>query len=244
MELREYFSIIKKRFSIILIITVFSTTVSFIVSFFIIPDVYEAGTTLYAGKQVDVQAPYVYQDIMVGQTLVKDYREIAKSKAVCQRVKVELGKGNIDNKNLKEVLNLNDQDFSKKITVSLKNDTRIIEIKVTDTDPAVSTIIANKVASVFKEKAAELLKIENIQILDIADVPTSPVKPNKKLNIAMAFFAGLMAGLGIVFLIDYLDNTVKNPDDVTKHTNLVVIGAIPKFELVDGYKRLYKDRLD
>lgn len=233
MEIKDYMAIIRKRLRIILFLTFVSTLTAFIVSFFVLPEVYESGTTLYVGKQIDVQQAYVYQDILIGQTLVKDYREIAKSKTVTKRVKVELSQGNVTNESLKRALALNDDDFSRKIEVNLKNDTRIIEIKVTDTDPSVCPIIANKVADVFKEKAVELLKLENVQIVDKAEVPEEPVKPNKKLNLAVAFFVGLMAGLGLAFLIEYLDNTIKTPEDVTKHTGLTVIGAIPRFSQVE-----------
>jgi capsular polysaccharide biosynthesis protein len=233
MELREYFSIIKKRFSIILLLTLVSTLISFVVSFFVLPKVYESATTLYVGKQVDVQDAYLYQDIMMGQTLVKDYREIAKSKTIVKQVKRNLQDQSKTNANLKIALELNDQDFAKKISVNLKNDTRIIEIKVTDTDPTVSKIIANDVAIAFQKKATELLKLDNIQILDEAEVPIDPVKPDKKLNIAIAFFVGALAGFGLAFLLEYLDTTIKNPEDVTKQTGMIVIGVIPKFELIE-----------
>ena len=60
-------------------------------------------------------------------------------------------------------------------------------------------------------------------------VPSSPIKPKKQLNIAIAAFIGIMVGLGIVFLIEYLDNTIKTPEDVQKHVGIPVIGTIPLF---------------
>ena len=229
MELREYLAIIKKRLPLILIITFVSTIIAFIVSFFFMDPVYEAVTTIYAGRQVDAQDQLAYQDAILGQALVKDYREIAKSKTVCRKVKEELAEQENENGNgnMQKILQLTDEELSERITVTLKGDTRIIEIKVSGKDPEVCAIITNKVASVFKEKAAELMRIENIQIIDKADIPTVPVKPNKKLNIAIAFAVGLMASLGIVFLIEYMDNTIETPEDVTKHSGLTVIGIIP-----------------
>lgn len=233
MELREYLLIIRKRLFVILALAFIATLTSIIVSFFVLPEVYEAGTTLYVGKQIDVQSAYIYQDILMGQTLVKDYREIARSKTVCKEVKIELATEGKSNANLEKELRLSDQDFSKAITVSLKNDTRIIEIKVSGVDPTICAIIANKVAFVFKKKVEELLKLDNVQILDQAEAPAQPVKPNKKLNVAAAFFIGIMAGLGLVFAIEYLDNTVKTPEDIVKHTDMNVIGVIPEFNFLD-----------
>ena len=90
-------------------------------------------------------------------------------------------------------------------------------------------VIANKVAEVFKQKVVELMDVENVQVIDRAEVPISPVKPKKELNIAIATFIGLMTGLGIIFLIEYLDNTIKTPEDIEKHLGLPVIGTIPVF---------------
>ena len=68
----------------------------------------------------------------------------------------------------------------------------------------------------------------NIQTMDKALVPQNPVSPNKKLNIAIALFLGLMVSVGIVFLLEYLDNTIKTENDVEKYLHLPILGIIPK----------------
>lgn len=234
MELREYLEIIKKRLLIIILITFLTTAVAVVVSFFVLPDIYQAGTTLYAGKLVDAKEAMVYTELLAGQILVKDYREIAKSRSIAQEVKASLSRENINNPELQQILSKPDADLSKLISVDLKNDTRIIEIKVQNTSPEVCAIIANKIAEVFQNKAMELMKVENVQIVDKAEVPKKPIKPNKRMNTAIGFVVGLMGSLGIVFLIEYLDNTIKTPEDVAKYTELTVIGAIPKYELLQG----------
>ena len=70
--------------------------------------------------------------------------------------------------------------------------------------------------------------MENVQIIDIARVPNSP-RPRVFMNIAIAGMLGLMIGLGLVLLMEYLDNTIKTPEDVLKHMQLPVIGSIPDF---------------
>ena len=64
--------------------------------------------------------------------------------------------------------------------------------------------------------------------MDKAIVPINAISPNKKLNIAIAFFIGLMVSLGIVFLLEYVDNTIKTESDVEKYLGLPVLGVIPK----------------
>ena len=55
--------------------------------------------------------------------------------------------------------------------------------------------------------------------------------PNKTMNIAIAFILGMMVGSGIVFLLEYLDNTYKNKEQLEKDLDIPVLGVIPMSDL-------------
>ncbi len=74
------------------------------------------------------------------------------------------------------------------------------------------------------------LKTSNIRILDIAGVPRTPAKPNKKLNIMLAVIVGLTLGTGITFFLEYLDDTIRTPDDLESNLRLPFLGAIGTVE--------------
>jgi succinoglycan biosynthesis transport protein ExoP len=80
------------------------------------------------------------------------------------------------------------------------------------------------------------LRTSNIKVVDRALVPPRPFTPNIKRNLAMALLLGLFGGLALVFLVEYLDNTVKGPEDVEKLVGLPSLGIIP-FLSADGLKR-------
>jgi len=80
------------------------------------------------------------------------------------------------------------------------------------------------------------LRTSNIKIVDRALVPASPFTPNVRRNLMMALLLGLFVGLGLVFFVEYIDNTVKGPEDVEKLTGLPSLGIIP-FLAADGLKR-------
>ena len=105
------------------------------------------------------------------------------------------------------------ENRSKSITVKRKNDTRILEIAVRDTNPYLARDIAEKVTITFKEKVVELMNIENVNILDTARVPDYPVSPDTSRSVLFSFFAGLLAAIGLILLIDYMNNTIKSPED-------------------------------
>ena len=71
------------------------------------------------------------------------------------------------------------------------------------------------------------LKTSNVSIIDRAEVPIYPFFPKKKLNLILAFFIGLFGGVGLCFFFEYLDNTIKGPDDVEKLIGLPSLGVIP-----------------
>jgi len=66
-----------------------------------------------------------------------------------------------------------------------------------------------------------------INIASPALVPSGPVKPNKQLNVAVALVLGLMVSIGLAFVLEFMDNTFKSPEDVQKHLGLPVVGTIP-----------------
>ena len=72
------------------------------------------------------------------------------------------------------------------------------------------------------------MKIENVQVIDKAEVPMNPVTPRINLNIAIAGVLGLMASMFLVFFLEYIENTIKTPSDVERYLELSIIGMIPK----------------
>ncbi|MEZ0537029.1 YveK family protein [Caldicellulosiruptoraceae bacterium PP1] len=227
MELKEYILILRKRLILISSITLISTLAAIILSFYVMPPVYKATTTLFAGRSNsdsnndNIQA--LYSDVLLGQQLVKDYREIAVSRSVLQKVISDLK------------LDMKPEALQSMISVNLKNDTRILSIDIESTDPKFAAVVANKLSEVFIDAVQKIMKIENVQIVDKAVIPDKPEKPKKMLNTAIAFILGLMVGVGIAFFLEYLDNTLKTPEDVEKYLEVPVLAIIPDME--EGGKR-------
>ena len=74
------------------------------------------------------------------------------------------------------------------------------------------------------------LKSSNIQVVDAAMVPAIPFSPNLRKNLTLALILSLMAGLGLAFLLSYLDNTIKTPEDVEELVGLPSLGLIPSLD--------------
>lgn len=220
-NIKEYLEILKKRIWVIIIFPILFAVISAILSTYFLNKVYEAKTTLYIVPKVSSEAKdsLAYNDLLMGQVLVKDFREIIKQRIILKEVLNDL---KIDNSEYDSILS--------SISINLKNDTRVLEIKVEDGSAQRAALLANKISEVFGKKIVDIMKIESINVLDVAEKPQKPVKPNLLMNVFAATIIGLLFAVGLVFLIEFFDNTVKNSQDVEKHLGLTVIGTIPMFE--------------
>jgi capsular exopolysaccharide synthesis family protein len=85
------------------------------------------------------------------------------------------------------------------------------------------------------------LLANNVSVLDHAMPPLHPIKPRKRLNLMMGAVMGMFLGVGLVFFLDYLDNTFRTPQDIEKYLGLSVLGVIPKFQPGDKPSRTIKE---
>ncbi|MEW5900990.1 MAG: polysaccharide biosynthesis tyrosine autokinase, partial [Acidobacteriota bacterium] len=82
------------------------------------------------------------------------------------------------------------------------------------------------------------LRTANIRVVDRAQVPLSPSSPRTKLNLILALIIGLFGGVGLAFLFEYLDNSVKTSEDVERYGRLPSLGVVPEFSM-GGFRRGY-----
>ena len=216
-DLREYFSIIKKKWYIIAILCVICVAASSVYSFFIAKPVYQAETTLIVKtEKVEGSQTVSGDQVSVSQKLAVTYGEVIKSRTVLENV--------IKNLNLKETYG----ELSGKISVSTVSDTQIIKISVKDTNNANAAKIANEIPKVFTKEAIRIADANGVEVIDKAKIPIDPVAPNKKMNIAIAGVLGIMVGVFSIFMIEFLDNKMRNPQDIEKELGLTLLGVVPK----------------
>ena len=224
LELRKYWDVMRKRWKIVLALPLIAALMSGVISFYVIKPVYQASTTLLVGEKARESGQVAVQMLnnevlLANQQLAKTYASIAQSRTVEQNVIKYLN------------LPLAVEELDRMITINQVKTTEILEIQVRNTDPGQASAIANIMAQEFSKAVIELKKVDSVSIVDSAVIPDKPVKPNKTLNVLIAFVIGLMASVGLAFLLDYLDNTVKTSNDVETLLGIPVLGVIPFCEM-------------
>ena len=205
----------KRKFSIVLVALVFAIA-AFGYSAFLAKKEYQSTSRIYVvSRQNQDNNALTNSDLQAGSYLVKDYREIILSQNVLSQAIEELK------------LDMTPAELSKKISVSVPTDTRILSITAKDGDPKEAARIANGLRNVAAEKIIAVTKVSDVTTLDEAEVPQTPSSPNIRRNVLLGFIAG--AGLMVVLMVvvEVLDDRVKRPEDIEELMGLTLLGIVP-----------------
>ena len=188
-------------------------------STFVAKKTYQSTSRIYVvSRQNQENNALTNQDLQAGSYLVKDYREIILSQNVLSQAIEELK------------LDMTPGELSKKVSVAVPTDTRILSITASDADPKEAARIANGLKDVAAEKIIAVTKVSDVTTLDEAVVPQNPSLPNIKRNVLLGFVVGGVFISALVILSEVLDDRVKKPEDVEEVMGVTLIGVIPSIK--------------
>lgn len=216
-SLKEIYEVIKKRFMLIVTFVIGAALIAAVVSYFVLTPTYQSTSQFIVNQdQRDPAAQYNVNDIRTNVELINTYNVIITSAAILEEVIETLD------------LNYSTTALASNIQVSSAQSSQVVNVTVTDTSPILATEIANTTVKIFQDMIPEIMNADNVNILTEARTPANPapVAPNPTLNIAIAIVLGAMVGVGLSFLLEYLDNTIKTEQDIEKHLKIPVLGVI------------------
>ena len=211
----------KKHTLLIIILGLLLGGISYGVSSYVLTPKYDSNATMIVSNSTgtDSQNPEQtnvdFGQIQANKALISTYSEIVKSRGIADKV--------ISNLNL----DMDYGEFSEKVSIEPVKDTQIISVKVVDTISERAQDIANETANIFKDSIGDIMKVDNVQILDGATLPEKPSSPNIKKNTAIGVILGLVLGVMISIFKELADTTIKSQDEINKYFDLPVIGIIP-----------------
>lgn len=214
-DLKAMFNYFLTKKLYIIIITLVALLLGIIYSNFIQEPMYKSYTTILLTKEND-SSSITSNDIALNRNLVDTYREIVKSRKVVSKV--------ISNLDLDYTVDA----LNSRISVSSINETEIIKITVVDEDRELAMNIANETAQVFNSEIVKLYNIQNIGIVDEAEIASVPYNVSVLKQSLIASLIGLVLGIGIVFVMFYFDTTIKSSEEIENKLGLPVIAEIPK----------------
>jgi succinoglycan biosynthesis transport protein ExoP len=118
---------------------------------------------------------------------------------------------------------------------------RMVQYNILKRDAEADKALYDGLLTKLKEAGiSAALQSSNIRVVDPAMIPSFPSRPAKARNVALAFLVGLVGGIGLAILREYMDNTVKTPDDIETLARLPSLAVVPEFEDSNGNGRRRK----
>lgn len=237
-SLKEIFEVIKKRLLLIIALMLGAAIIAAVISYFVLTPTYQNSSQFIVNQSnPDPETQFTQTDLRTNVELINTYNVIIKSPAILDTVSDELNLG------------MTSGQLSEKIQVASAENSQVVTVTATDPDPTRAAEIANTTVEVFQEEIPEIMNVDNVSILSEAQLSENPapVAPNPILNIAIAIVLGAMVGVGLAFLLEYLDNTIKSEEDIEKKLNIPVLGVISHIDdkdlHIDNFNHANKDRV-
>jgi capsular polysaccharide biosynthesis protein len=223
-SLQEMFEIVKKRASLILFTTVIGLVISVIATFLFITPKYESQTSLMV-RSTSASTSSITNNI----AMVNTYKELVKSDAVLN--------GAVKSLSNEKGLNFTSGQLQGTIDINQPQNSQLFYLKVTTTNASEAALIANAVAKSFAKEATKTIPENKLEIVSSATASYTPVSPNKKMNLAIGILVGLMLGVGIAFMLDFMDQSIRNRQFVESF-DIPILGEVSEIRKADLQKIL------
>ena len=173
---------------------------------------YQASTTLLlaTNSSSEKTESITTTDITLNSKLVSTYSKLVESSKIIRKVISNLS------------LDIDENTLKKNISVTAVEDAEMIQIAVKNEDPVLATKIANETAKIFIENVKEYYGIENVHVVDEAEIPQGPVNVNHKKDIIIFAFIGIVIAGMYILVANMLDTTIKSEEDIEKISGLTV----------------------
>ena len=202
-NIKDFFNYLKKYILIICGVVVIFVIGVFTYDKSIKKPLYTTYTTIILTKSNEAQTSttITQNDILLNQKLVETYTKIIKSKLVLDQVISETG------------ITYTAEELGQNVAVEAYENTEMLKISVTDSDPELAASIANSIAQVFSGEVAKIYQMNNISVIDIAQVPEEVSNNTLTRDFFIALFISIFGSIGVIFIIYYFDDSIKLIDD-------------------------------
>lgn len=216
MDMKKILNIISSKKIFIALIILLSLVMGYFYSYYYKKPQYNSSVTvLLTGDEAQGEKQVTQTDLNLNSGLISTYGSIAKSANVLSKVIENLG------------LDISVQNLQKNLTVAEIKNTQFLKITVENQNPETAMKIANEISTVFVEQIKTIYNIQNINIIDTAEISNTPCNINHIKDMAIALMAGIFASGVLILIIYILDDTIKSEKDIPVNLKLETIGTIP-----------------
>ncbi len=213
-DLREIAVMLLSRWYVILTAVCFCGVLAFGYAKLTWVPQYSSTTSIYVINQQNGDT-LTSADLQTGSQLTNDYMSIVNSRSVLEQVIYTLD------------LSMSYEGLQSKISVNNPEDTRILEITVSDADPYEAKRLADGIREAAAEKIKEVMDIDAVNLLEEGNIPQAPNSSPVKRTTVLGMAVGFVISAGILLLCYLLNDTIRTAEDVERYLGLSTLGVIP-----------------
>ena len=215
-DIKRILEIIFSKKIFIILILLLSITLGYVYSYYYKQPEYKSSVTiLLVADENKVDKELTQTDLNINSSLISTYSSIAKSTNVMQKT--------IDNLKLE----MSASKLQKNVEATQIDKTQFLKITVKNSNPETAKNIANELAKVFTEQIKEIYNIENISVVDEAEIENKPCNINHIKDMAIFACSGIFVSIILVMAIYLFDDTIKDEKDIERNIKLKNIGTLP-----------------
>ncbi|MBJ6360268.1 YveK family protein [Paenibacillus sp. GCM10012307] len=226
MELIQYMNIIKKKLWLILAIVVVACGGAAVKSYLLTTPIYLASAKLIVNQATQIEGtPTVnYSSVQTNIMLINSYKEIIRSTAITSKVVEQYPE-----------LRMGANQLARGISVNAASNSQVMSIAFQSYSYEHAANIVNAIAKVFKEQIPTIMKVDNVTLLNEANPAdnAAPINSSPIMNILISVIVALLLGIGLAFLLDYLDDSIKSEEELERYLGLPVLASITRIQKED-----------
>lgn len=213
-SLSESVGILKKRMAMIIGFGIVCLILAAVFTFFIAVPKYSSTTQILVNRTTESAEGMQLNDINTNVQMINTYKDIIKGPVILNEVSDKL-KGDLTTAQLSDKIEIGTQDSSQ-----------VFSLTVTDENPFIAADIANEVATTFQNEIGNIMNIDNVTIISEAIPNSNQISPNNSLILGIGLLVGLMLGVGLAYLLEFMDTTVRDEQFIIHDLGWTSLGSV------------------
>ncbi|MBR3108057.1 MAG: capsular polysaccharide biosynthesis protein [Clostridia bacterium] len=229
-DLMDLFGFYMSRLPLLIAAVLTGAVIAGLFTYFMIPNKFTATSRMY---MVSASSDSVVNlaDLNIGTSLSSDYVELMQTRPIVEDVIDQLG------------LDYSYEELLGMLSLSVVNNTRIVKISVTSTDPKEAMDIANQMAKTSKVELPKVMEAPTPTIAEMAVLPTRRSSPSLTKNVMLGSVSLLILTLVPLTVVYRMDDTVKTSEDLEKAFGIMPLSVIPEGR-IEGLKKTHDGKDD
>ncbi len=218
-EIKRVLDILVSKKVIILCILILFMVFGYIYTYhFVVPKYQSTSTLLLIPNDTYESRELTNIELLINSELITTYSSIAQNSKILKQTIRNLG------------LDMTEKQLLSQMKVSIVDESYIIEISISNTNPQKAMEITNELSNVFLKEIKEIYNLNNIGVVDEAQLPMQPYNIHHTKDMAIFLIAGMVISFAYIMIIYVFDNTLKKEEDIENYIHVKSLGSIPVYQ--------------